>query len=132
MHIAPSNTAFVDAVRQACKALDRTTLPTRSVAVLPEAEGKFSLKLVDITPHDSRNIVVLSETIAENADDVKKALGKVFLSGNVGDELVFLNEKLDQPNVSAHRWILLNPITMKGAEIGGRIPSSGYNQLITS
>lgn len=132
MDICPANMAFVDAVRQACRTLGRTKMPTKAVAVLPESGGQFSLKLVDITSKDPRKITVISVIVAGNVHDVPTALCDLFPRGNNGDELVFLNEKIDQPNVAAYRWILLNPITMRGETIGDRIPSSEYNQIITS
>lgn len=132
MDICPANTAFVDVVRQACRALGRTRIPTRSVAVVPESENLFSFKLVDITPKDPRRITIIATTVADNIHDMSAALYHLFAGGNNGDELIFLHEKIDRPNVAAYRWVLLNPITMKGEVIGDHIPSSEYNQIITS
>lgn len=131
MNICPANTAFVDAVRQACRALGRTTMPTRSVAVVPESRGLYSFKLVDITPKDPRRITVTATTVADNVRNMSAALYHLFAGGNNGDELIFLHEKIDRPHVAAYRWILLNPITMKGELIDDHIPSSEYVRLIT-
>jgi hypothetical protein len=127
MLYSSTNDSLRSAVRNAAQALGMDKTPNQCIVIIPNAEGRFTIRWVKVPNEDYRQMPIMAEiTIAADVSAI------VSLSGTSPhtETLVFINEADADGPCARRRWTLLDTLTLQPRTVDGLHVGIDYPALV--